>query len=466
MKGTVFLYLVVVLSFPVFSGSRDEGAVQIPVTPSIGHFLPESGKSYFLRSRTKEKKTNELCIAATEVLFGKTLVPDHAVAIRDGVIQHVFPRTHWRWQQCERKEAYTGILAPGFIDIHIHGANGRDVMDQLKQPDSLSVISTYLPEEGVTSWLPTTASARPRELSRLLSSISSYARSQPDKEAAIIGIHMEGPFISKEKKGCHHAESLRPISISDLNIWKESANDLLRIVTFAPELKQSDELIRWCTLNRVIASIGHTAAKEKQALRAIEQGAEMGTHLFNAMSMPTSRNAGVAFSILNHPKTAFEVIMDGHHLSDVNVQLAWKLSQENSERFVLITDAMSAKGVKNTDGIYTLGKDIQVVIRDGKALRADSDEEVLAGSIATMPGSVRTMRRITNCLPEQALLAGSYHPAKALGLRNRGLLQQGYLADMVLLSDRDTLSVIATWRGGQKIYTSHLLSSHEIHLAP
>ena len=399
----------------------------------------------------------ERCIAATQVLYQKTLVPDYVVSIKDGVIQSLFPKSDYRWESCSQKEEYEGILAPGFIDIHIHGANGSDVMGVIEDPKALTTIASYLPEEGVTSWYPTTASASENDLSEIIARIAIHAESQTSEEASIEGIHLEGPFISKLKKGCHHEGDLLPISIQSLENWKARAGQLLRIITFAPELDNSDELIQWCNQNNVIASIGHSAATEAQTLHAIEQGAHMGTHLFNAMSMPTSRDAGTAFSILSAEKLPFEMIMDGHHLSEANVKLAWLLSQNKPERFVIITDAMSAKGIKATEGTFLIGKDIKIRIQDGKSLRADSDKDILAGSIATMPHAVHTMRRITQCSLEQALLAASHHPALSVGLAGKGLLKEGYDADMVLLSDSEKLSVLATWRGGQKIFTTNTM---------
>ena len=399
--------------------------------------------------------SDERCIAASLVLYQRTLVPDYVVSIKDSVIQGLFPKSDQRWESCQEKEEYEGILAPGFIDIHIHGANGSDVMGIIEDPKALKTIASYLPEEGVTSWYPTTASASAEDLSAILTRIASHAGNQTIEEASIEGIHLEGPFISKLKKGCHHEGDLLPISVENLDDWKASAGELLRIITFAPELDNSDKFIQWCNQNNVIASIGHTAATEAQTLHAIEQGAHMGTHLFNAMSMPGSRDAGAAFSILSAEKFPFEMIMDGHHLSETNVKLAWLLSQNSPERFVIITDAMSAKGMKNREGTFLIGKDIKIRIQDGKSLRADSDKDVLAGSIATMPHAVNTMRRVTQCSLEQALLAASHHPALSVGLTEKGLLEEGYDADMVLLSDSEKLSVLATWRSGQKIFTAN-----------
>lgn len=396
----------------------------------------------------------EQCIAASLVLHKGTLVSNYVVSIKDSVIQSLFPKSDQRWEHCNHKEEYEGILAPGFVDIHIHGANGSDVMDLLENPEALSTIASYLPEEGVTSWYPTTASAPTDDLVQVLTRIAAHTKTQPLSEAAIEGIHMEGPFISKLKKGCHHEGNILPISIPQMEYWKASSNSLLRIITFAPELDNSDDLIHWSRQNGVIASIGHTAANEAQALHAIRQGAHMGTHLFNAMSMPTSRDAGTAFSILSSEGFPFEIIMDGHHLSETNVKLAWALSQNAPERFVLITDAISAKGIKNTEGEFLLGKDIRIRIRDGKSLRVDSDKDVLAGSIATMPHVIRTMRKVIQCSVEQALLAASHYPALSVGLTGKGELEAGYSGDMVLLSDSENLSVLATWRSGQKIFTT------------
>ena len=452
--------LIVVLLFScnhLFAGTpTEEKGVQWKEKEFFQQGIEHS--TYIYRSQPGRKKKvsdGSLCLHASQVLYQHHIVTDYIVAIKAGMITGVFPSSSPASRRCKQTEHYEGLLAPGLIDIHIHGAGGMDVMDALTDPTALTVISRQLLKEGVTSWLPTTTSAPHYELSSILFNITQHARRQPFDEASIAGIHMEGPFISPHKKGCHGEDTLQPISLRNLVKWKSISGELLKIITYAPELEQGNQLVSWCINNNVLASIGHSAATEEQTLAAIVQGAHMGTHMYNAMSMPRSRDAGVALSILSGSNIPFEIITDGFHLSKEMMRLAWKLTRDKPERFIVISDAMRAKGLESQDSSFVLGKDIRVIIRNGQAIQEDTANNAnptLAGSITTIPNAVKVIRNITQCSTADALLTASHNPATALGLTTKGLISPGYEADFVLFSDEASLSVIGTWRKGKQVF--------------
>ncbi|MCL6271768.1 N-acetylglucosamine-6-phosphate deacetylase [Sansalvadorimonas sp. 2012CJ34-2] len=394
---------------------------------------------------------DRVCVRASKVLIGKNLEHDRIVIIHNGVIEQVRPWHESLRKKCASLSEVQGVLSPGLIDIHIHGAGGNDVMDAADSPDALSTISKTLLKEGVTTWLPTTTSASPDKLSTVLASIAQYTKNQRDDEARIAGIHMEGPFISKDKSGCHPHDSIMPIDLDLQSKWFRDSQNSIRVVTFAPELKQSDDLIRWCNQNKVVPSIGHTNASEHVIKHAISTGAGLGTHLYNAMSQTKSRDAGAAMSILEHQSLPFEIILDGVHLSEPLVRIAWHLSKKHPDRFILITDAIRAKGLPDSNGTFELGDGIKVKVSGFRAAMADKPN-TLAGSVLTLPYAIQTMQRITDCSLAEALIAATYSPAKAIHMQDKiGRLAPGLAADMVLFSDTNQLSVISVWRNGHVI---------------
>ena len=319
------------------------------------------------------------------------------------------------------------------------------------EPEALKTIGRNLLREGVTTWLPTTISASPERLKRILARINQHTCKQGLDEASIAGIHMEGPFISKEKPGCHPLNALLAVNFELMDQWQQASANSIRIITFAPELEHSSQLIEWCKRHNVIASIGHTNASETVTQQAIADGAMMGTHLFNGMSQSKSRDAGAAFTILTHSRIPFEVIMDGVHLSDNLVRIAWQLSRSHPERFVLVSDAISAKGLPEKNGYHWLGGNLHVRVEGYKSVLANNPE-TLAGSVLTIPFAIETMLRITGCSISEALLAASYNPAKSINLHHQiGLLSPGMKADMVLLSETRPLSIKLVWHNGKRV---------------
>lgn len=246
------LLIVIFFSCKLFAGTPIEkkGADLREAEKQISNHSIEHSTYIYRSHQNRKKKESDwsLCLHATQVLYQYNIVNDYIVAVKAGVITGVFPASSPASRRCKKTEHYDGLLAPGFIDIHIHGAGGMDVMDAYSDRTALTIIAKQLLKEGVTSWLPTTTSAPNYELSNILFSITQHAHRQPFEEAAIVGIHMEGPFISPHKKGCHGENALQAISIRSLMKWKSITGDLLKIITFAPELENGDQLITWSTL--------------------------------------------------------------------------------------------------------------------------------------------------------------------------------------------------------------------------
>ena len=397
------------------------------------------------------RAADTVCVRATHVLVDSNFKPDHVVISREGIIEQVRPWNESLRNYCKSLTEEQGLLTPGLVDIHIHGAGGQDVMDADNHPEALQIIASTLLKEGVTTWLPTTTSAPPDKLSKVLANVAQHAKKQSHNEARIAGIHMEGPFISQTKSGCHPHHSIIPVSLGLQSQWMEDSQNTIRIVTFAPELELSHHLIKWCRENKVIPSIGHTNAGEIDVISAIEKGAGMGTHLFNAMSQTKSRDAGAAMGILEHPSVPFEMILDGIHLSEPLVRIAWQLSRRNPERFILITDAIRAKGLTDSNGIFQLGDGIRVRVSGLRASLVDNPN-TLAGSVLTLPHAIKNMQRITGCSLAEAFVAATYNPAKAINMHHTvGRLAPGLCADMVLFSNTHSLSVKSAWRNGTVI---------------
>src|SRR3989338_5721446 len=272
-----------------------------------------------------------------------SIIPSEMVAHHLPAKEYHFPDHHY--------------LIPGLIDLHIHGVAGCDVMDGSEE--ALVTISHALAKEGVSGFLATTMSVENEQLEAVLKTISSLL-SYADG-AAILGAHLEGPFISKEKKGAHRAAVMQLPNIELIRKWQALTHPVIKRVTLAPELPGAIELIKkLCEMN-VRVSIGHTHATYEETLLAIKAGAKEATHLFNAMRGLHQREPGAVSALLLSDVIA-ELIVDGLHLHPAIVELALRL--KGKERLLLVTDAIRAKCLR--DGQYESG-DQQVNVQKGEA---------------------------------------------------------------------------------------------------
>jgi len=342
-----------------------------------------------------------------------------------------------------------GVMAPGYVDLHIHGSAGYDVMDD--SAEALPAIEQLLARHGVTSYFPTTVSAPMdttlRALERLADAIENREQNNNKKDdvkgrSLPLGIHLEGPFISHVRRGVHPHENLLAPKLSTFEQFWHAARGRIRMMTIAPELEDAPEVIAEAARRGVCVSLGHSDADFEAAGRGIAAGARHATHTFNAMRPLHHRTAdhrspGILGAVLTDRRVSADIIADGVHLDPAIVKLF--AAAKGPERTVLITDAVSATGMP--DGRYRLGS-FEVDVRDGKCM-ADGK---LAGSILTMDRAVRNLARFAEWDLPQAIAAASRNPARAARIANKGVLTVGADADFVVLSREG--EVLRTFVGG------------------
>jgi N-acetylglucosamine-6-phosphate deacetylase len=313
------------------------------------------------------------------------------------------------------------ILVPGFIDIHIHGASGFDVMDGTQE--ALNGLASALPREGTTSFLATTMTQTEDSIGIALKNASLF--NADGLQAEMLGIHLEGPFISAERAGAQPIEHIVPPSISLFEKWQELSGNRIKLVTVAPEVDHGLAFIEEVTANNVVASLGHTDATYEVVSEAVKVGATHVTHLYNQMSPFHHREPGVVGAALLQKPLTVELIVDFIHSAPNSVELAYR--QKGAGGIILITDAMRAKGL--APGMYELGgQDVAVTQNDARL--ADG---TLAGSILTMENAAKNMKAATDCTLSELVAMTSTNAATQLGLSNKGAIESGKDADLTII---------------------------------
>lgn len=348
------------------------------------------------------------------------------VVVEDGRINLVGSQTSMDLPNVRRLDFPGLVLAPGFIDLHIHGGAGHDVMEAGET--ALQEFERHLLRHGVTAYLPTTVTARQDKiiaaLDRLGRRISKSANSNSGARA--LGIHLEGPFISHEKRGVHPPENLLQPSPAMLEKFWKASHGNLKMMTIAPELAGASDTIALAQNLGIISSIGHSNATLEEANAGILAGASHATHTFNAMRALDHRSPGLLGAILNNDRISADIIADGIHVHPDVVGLF--LRAKGAEHAILITDAISATGMP--DGTYKLGS-FDVEVKDG---RCDYQGR-LAGSVLTLHRALRNAMKFSGSSLQETLALVTSNPAKLLGVtEQRGILAVGGRADMVALT--------------------------------
>jgi N-acetylglucosamine-6-phosphate deacetylase len=337
-------------------------------------------------------------------------------------------------------------MIPGMIDIHIHGANGADTMDATKE--SLGIMASTLPMEGTTSFLATTITEDSSAIEKALTKTGEYINNlQSEGQAEILGIHLEGPFIHKDKAGAQPIKHILNPNLETFKKWQALSGGHIKLVTLAPELPGGSEFSQYLKNQGVVASMAHSGATFDQALEAVENGVSHVTHLFNQMTGLHHRDPGiVGAAFLNH-NLMVEIIADGIHVRPEMVKLAY--NQITDERMIVITDSMRAKWLEN--GVYDLGGQM-VTVKDGQALL---DENTLAGSVLKMNEAFKNIQEFTKCDIKSAIKMASENPAKQLNMFDRkGSIATGKDADIVILDDK--MNVFMTLCKGKLAYTREI----------
>lgn len=300
-----------------------------------------------------------------------------------------------------------GTLAAGLLDIHMHGAVGHDVMEGT--PEALRSISRFLASHGITEYLATTVTASIDFTLRALDGIARYAEEKPaDGAANVVGIHIEGPFVSHAKRGMHPERFILPPSVDLLDKLWEASRGRIKLMTIAPELPGALETIARANELGIRSSIGHSNANTVEALRGLKAGAVSATHTYNAMRALDHREPGILGVVLDRDDLYAELISDGVHVAPELVRLWFKA--KGPERGILITDSLQATGMP--DGDYRLGQTV-VHVKDGRCI---TDSGVLAGSVLTLDEAVRRMQQFTGADLPAAVRLASRNPARMLGL--------------------------------------------------
>jgi N-acetylglucosamine-6-phosphate deacetylase len=361
------------------------------------------------------------------------------VVAAEGKITAVREQTHPRPK--EVIDLHGNYLAPGFVDLHVHGALGRDSMEA--STDAFRAICDFHASGGTTSLLLTTATAPMDKLVEALDAIRE-CRSSDD---AIAGVHVEGPFISKAKCGAQRAEFIQEPSQMAVQQLLEHA-DVIKRVTIAPELPGALEAIEEFREHGISVSGGHSDAWDEDARAGFDRGMRSVTHTFNCMSSARRRGVyragGLLEFALSEPKISCELIADGHHVSATLMKMMYRA--KGAAGICLVTDATAGAGLPNGSLFSLFGN--ECVVEGGVCLLAD--HSALAGSVSRMIDLVRTMVRDVDVPLHEAIIMAAETPARAIGLETKGRLAVGADADFVVFSP--DLKVVRTFIRGEEIW--------------
>lgn len=362
-----------------------------------------------------------------------------SLEIRDG---HIVRVTLGKDEKGEDlKEA---IVCPGLIETHIHGYGGIDVNSA--DVDNLLVLAQNLTQHGVTAFIPTVVTDSHENLIKICRTIAQAKSVQKEafRGAKILGINLEGPYLSHQRAGAQNPEWVRQPNWQEFSEYWEASHETIRIVTIAPELPGALDLISRLASLGICVAIGHTNATYEETRAAIAAGARRATHLFNAMPPIHHRKPGAVIACLESPEVYLEIIFDFIHIVEPMLGLIWKIAGPN--RIVAITDAIAGAGLSN--GTYRLGN-LKIKVEEGIARLADG---TLAGSTLCLDQAVRNVTTIG--IPfHHALAIASAVPAYSIGNPSLGRIYPGAPADLLVLSE--DLQILRTYVDGVLCFTAH-----------
>ena len=359
------------------------------------------------------------------ILRGKVVTPFQVidqgqVEFEGSTIQYV---GHRRTSNGEVSDYRDSIIAPGFIDLHIHGLAGYDAMDS--DPESIQQISRHLAEKGVTGFLVTLQTAPHKDIIEVLKRVREITASGVSG-AKVLGSHLEGPCISPKKIGAQK-EHIRKPSRQELEEIINAADGTLKLVTLAPEIDGGLEAVQYLRERDVIVSAGHTDASYDEAYCAFDAGVSLLGHLWNGMRGLNHREPGIIGAGLEKENIMVELIADCHHVHPMILGLSFRL--KGAEKIVLVSDSIKPAGLTGSEYVFDGRK---YIIEDG-LVKLDSG--VIAGSSIGLNDAVRNMVEKARVSIPEAIQMASYTPSKALGLTTKGMLEHGYNADIVVLDD-------------------------------
>lgn len=369
-----------------------------------------------------------------EAVIGRLVLDDRVAAGRLEVEEGRITAVTLDGAGSTRPDAAGPYLAPGFVDLHVHGWGGHDAMGDQAALDGMA---RALLRRGVTSFLPTAVSAPLTTLAAFTERVRGWMADAPADGAEPLGSNLEGPFLAPDRRGAHHADHLRApadVPLSEMEPWLDG----LRLVTIAPELPGALERIAWFDERGVVVSLGHSDADVETARRGYDAGATSTTHLFNAMTGIDHRAPGLALAALLDDSAYVELIADGVHVHPA----VWPLitGRKSPDRLLLVSDAIAMAGTG--DGRGRLG-DLEVDVAGSRVTLAGTT--TLAGSAIALDDAVRGLVAAGVSLPH-AVAAATRVPLALIGVTDRGRLAVGQRADLVELDD--DLAVRRVMRGG------------------
>lgn len=362
------------------------------------------------------------------VYTGITALPKSTVIVKDGKIEDVISNRRFRQRQIEQDARIFYLnganISAGFIDTHIHGLHGFDTSDN--SPEALLEMSLALPEYGVTGFCPT---LYPQKGEDFLKSIDAVvAASGREQGAKILGMHLEGPFVSPHQKGVLSSEFMKPVDLNLMETYFAHARGKIAIMTVAPELKNMRDLALYCTKKGIVLSAGHSDASYENMMEGIQAGILHSTHFFNAMRPSHHRDPGVVGAIMIHPNVSCEIIGDGYHVHPAFIKLLMR--EKPSDRIILITDSL--RPTEQKEG-KMIANNEEVFFKDGVFVR--KVDGAIAGSALTMIKGVKNLFEMGIPLDDTLRMA-STNPASLLGRqRETGFLLPGKAADIVVFDD-------------------------------
>ena len=379
---------------------------------------------------------------------GRALTPtgeisDAGILLREDVIEAIGPREGMRLPAGAQEITATDKTAiPGFVDVHIHGAGGHDVMEG--STEALGAVTRMVARHGTTSFVATTVTASPEDTVRGVEGIARYIADQHETEdarAEVLGIHFEGPFISPLRRGVHPPEWLKLPSAELLEKFLQAAAGNAQILTIAPELLGAMPCIDAARKAGMVVALGHTDATYEQARAAIAHGVRHAVHVYNAMRPFSHRDSGVIGAVLTSTEVSAELIADGVHVEDAAMKVL--LQAKGPAHMILISDGISATGMP--DGKYVLGK-FEVTVSGGVCRNAEGK---LAGSTLTLDRALRNIVALGVPLADAVRML-TLNPAALLGIEfKKGALRTGADADVVLLDG--SLHVARVWARGDEV---------------
>jgi N-acetylglucosamine-6-phosphate deacetylase len=367
-------------------------------------------------------------------------IPDAGILVRDGVIEAIGPRQGMSLPASAEEVKATHFTAiPGFVDVHIHGAGGRDVMEGSEE--AMAAVTGMVASHGTTSFVATTVTASPEDTCKSVEGIARFIATQhetDDARAEVLGIHYEGPFISPARRGVHPKEWIQLPSAEMMERFFHAASGNARILTIAPELLGAAPCIDAARKAGVVVAMGHTDATYEQARAGMAHGARHAVHVYNAMRPFSHRDSGVIGAVLTSPEVTAELIADGVHVEEAAMRLL--LQAKGAGGMILVSDGVSATGMP--DGKYMLGK-MEVTVTGGVCRNAEGN---LAGSTLTLDRALRNVVGLGIPLADVVRML-TLNPATLLGIEfKKGALRAGADADIVLLDE--TLRVANVWARG------------------